>query len=200
LTPEIAHDLCQRTASTAVLEGSIASLGSQYVLGLRATTCQTDDVMAEEQAQAARKEDVLAVLSQMASKFRTRIGESLSTVEKHNTPLEKTTTPSLEALKAYSEGVKLSVTEGGGAAMPLFKRAVEIDPNFAMAHALLALQYSGVAETALAVAEARRAYELRDRTSDHERFFIVAGYHRDVTGDLEKAAENLRLWGRTYPR
>ena len=102
LTPELAREICERTASAAVLEGSIARLGSQYVLGLRAKNCRTGEVLDEEQVQAARKEDVLNALSQIASKFRTRVGESLATVEKHDTPLAEATTPSLEALKAYS--------------------------------------------------------------------------------------------------
>jgi len=107
LTPEIAREICERTASAAVLDGSIASLGSQYVLGLRAKDCRTGDVLAEEQMQAARKEDVLKALGQIASKFRTRVGESLTTVEKYDTPLAEATTPSLEALKAYSAGWKV---------------------------------------------------------------------------------------------
>src|SRR5204862_644362 len=131
LTPQLAREVCERTAGAAVLEGSIASLGSQYVLGLRAKSCGAGDVLAEEQAQAARKEDVLNALSQIASKFRTRVGESLTTIEKHSTPLEEATTSSLEALKAYTAGYNTNQTKGYDAAIPHFKRAIAIDPQFA---------------------------------------------------------------------
>ncbi len=137
LTPELGREICERTASAAVLEGSITSLGSQYVLGLRAKNCRTGDVLDEQQVQAARKEDVLNALSQVASKFRTRVGESLATVKQHDTPLAEATTPSLEALKAYSAGWKVLASTGSGAAVPLFERATEIDPKFAMAYAAL---------------------------------------------------------------
>ena len=136
LTPEMAQQICERTASAAVLEGSIASVGSQYVLGLRAKNCNTGNILDQEQAVAARREDVLNSLSQIARNFRTRVGESLATVEKHSTPLAEATTPSLEALKAYSTGIKVIVSSGNAAAIPFFRRAVEIDPKFAMAHAI----------------------------------------------------------------
>ena len=140
LTPEIAQQICERTGSAAILEGSIASLGSQYVLGLRAKNCNTGNILDQEQAQAARREDVLNSLSQIARKFRTRVGESLATVEKHSTPLAEATTPSLEALKAYSTGMKVVVSAGNAAAIPFYRRAVEIDPKFAMAYANLGLR------------------------------------------------------------
>src|SRR5207249_5965821 len=130
LTPEIARELCERTGSAAVLDGSIAALGSQYVLGLRAKSCRTGEVLDDEQVQAARKEDVLNALSQIAGRFRTRVGESLATVEKHSTPLAEATTPSLEALKAYSAGKNVVFSEDEAAALPLFRRAIEIDPKF----------------------------------------------------------------------
>ncbi len=143
LTPEIAQQVCERTGSAAVLEGSIASLGSQYVLGLRAKNCSTGNLLDQEQIQAAKREDVLNALSQIARKFRTRVGESLATVEKHSTPLAEATTSSLEALKAYSTGMKANVSAGEvAAAIPFFRRAVEIDPQFAMAYANLGLSYS----------------------------------------------------------
>ena len=134
LTPAIAREICERTASAAVLDGSIASLGTQYVLGLRATGCRSGRVLAEEQVQAARKEDVLNALGQVASKFRTRLGESLTTVEKYDTPLDDATTPSLEALKAFSLGNKKMHEGAVTMALPFFKRAVELDPNFAEAY------------------------------------------------------------------
>jgi tetratricopeptide (TPR) repeat protein len=200
LTPVLAKEICERTASAAVLEGSVASLGSQYVLGLRARNCRTGDVLDEEQAQAARKEDVLEALSHMASTFRTRVGESLATVEQHNTPLAEATTPSLEALKAYSTAWKVISSTGTAAAVPLFKRAVEIDPKFAMAYANLGLTYSSIGESALAAESISQAYQLRDRTSDREKFFITASYEIQVTGNLEKAQHTSESWAQTYPR
>src|SRR5436853_2706115 len=133
LTSEMAQQICERTASAAVLEGSIARVGSQYILGLRAKNCNTGAILDQEQIQAARREDVINSLSQIARTFRTRIGESLATVEKHSRPLQEATTSSLEALKAYSTGMKVNTSNGGGAAIPLFRRAIEIDPKFAMA-------------------------------------------------------------------
>ena len=135
LTPQLAKDVCERNGSAAVVEGSIASLGSQYVLGLRAKNCTTGDLVFDEQAQAGTKEAVLDVLSRMASNFRTRVGESLASVAQHSTPLPEATTPSIEALKAYSTALKIFFSSGAAAAVPLLKRAVEIDPGFAMAHA-----------------------------------------------------------------
>jgi len=200
LTPGRAREICERTASAGVLEGSIASLGSQYVLGLRAKNCRTGDVLDEEQAQAARKEDVLNALSQIASKFRTRVGESLSTVEKYSTPLAEATTPSLEALKAYSAAWRVTRSTGFAAGVPFLKRAVEIDPGFAMAHAVLGLDYSNLGESVLSMESTSRAYQLRDRASDRERFFITAMYDRQVTGNLERELQTLELWAQTYPR
>ncbi|HLW80236.1 MAG TPA: serine/threonine-protein kinase, partial [Terriglobia bacterium] len=200
LTPELGREICERNASAAVLEGSIASLGSQYVLGLRAKNCRTGDVLAEEQVQAARKEDVLNALSQIATKFRTRVGESLTTVQQHSTPLAAATTPSLEALKAYSTGLKVLFSAGSAAALPLFKRAVEIDPKFAMAHAYVGRLYGDIGEADLSAASTSQAYALRDRTSDAEKFFITASYDMQVTGNLEKARETCELWAQTYPR
>jgi eukaryotic-like serine/threonine-protein kinase len=198
LTADVARVVCVRTGGAAVLHGSIAALGSQYVLGLRATNCATGDILADEQAQASRKEDVLSTLSQMATRFRTRVGESLATIEKHSTPLDEATTPSLEALKAYSAGRAMS--GGWIRRMPLFQRAVAIDPDFAMAHARVGFGYSTMGESALARPSIRRAYELRDRVSDVERFFIDTLYDRDVTGNLERELRTLETWAESYPR
>jgi predicted Ser/Thr protein kinase len=200
LIPQRAREICERTASAAVLEGSIASLGSQYVLGLSAKTCGSGQVLDEEQVQAPRKEDVLNALSQIASRFRTRVGESLATIEKHDVPLYEATTPSLEALKAYTAGMRASFTSGFADAVPLHKRAVEIDPQFAMAHASLGLMYSSLGESVLSLESTRRAYQLRDHATDRERFFITTLYERDVTGNLEKEQRTLELWAQTYPR
>ena len=200
LTPETAREVCERTASAAVLDGSIASLGSQYILALHAKACRTGDVLAEEQVQAAGKEDVLNALGKIATKFRTRVGESLTTVETHNVPLETATTPSLEALKAYSTAIQVSFSAGFPEALPHLKRAVEIDPQFAVAYAFMGLMYSNIGESVLSVENTRKAYQLRARASDREKFFITTLYQRNVTGNLEKEQQTLRLWGQTYPR
>jgi eukaryotic-like serine/threonine-protein kinase len=200
LTPDIARGVCVRTASAAVLEGSIATLGSQYVLGLRATSCTTGDILADEQAQAARKEDVLSTLSQIAVRFRTRVGESLVTIEKHSTPLAEATTSSLDALKAYSAAWKALMSTGWVRAALLFQRATVIDPDFATAHALVGLGHSVMGESALARPSALRAYQLRDRASDLERFFIDTLYDRDYTGNLEREQRTLESWAESYPR
>lgn len=200
LTPEVALEICQRTGSAAVLEGSIAPLGTHYVLGLRASNCRTGDVLDEEQVQAGRKEDVPDALSQIAKTFRTRVGESLATIDIHSTPLEEATTSSLDALKAYSAGWKINSTAGPVPALALFKRAAEIDPQFAMAFANMGLAYSGLGEASLSAEATRRSYELRDRTSDPERFFISTLYDREVTGNLERELQTLTLWAQTYPR
>jgi serine/threonine protein kinase/tetratricopeptide (TPR) repeat protein len=197
LTGDVARDVCVRTGTTAMVTGSIASLGTRYVLGLRAENCATGDLLDQEQLTAARKEDVLNVLSQLASKFRTRVGESLATVQKHSTSLEEATTSSLDALKAYSIAMKFQIDPQ---VVAHFKRAVEIDPNFAIAHARLGLAYSGLGESLLGEQSTSTAYKLRDRANDRERFFISAIYDRQVTGNLEKEAETLRLWEQTYPR
>ena len=200
LTADVAQQVCERTASAVVLEGSIASLGSQYVLGLRARNCSTGATVDQEQVQVAKREDVLNALSQLARSFRTRVGESLATMEKHSTPLAEATTPSLEALKAYSNGVKLVNTSNYPAAEPFFERAVEIDPEFALAHASLGITYSTVGESVLSAQSTARAWQLRDRVSERERFFIDFTYDRQVTGNLERAYQTLESWLQAYPR
>jgi len=201
LTPELAREICERTASAAVLEGSIDSLGTQYVVGLRARHCRTGNVLDQEQVQAARKEDVLNALSQIASTFRTRVGESLATVKEHDTPLEEATTPSLEAWRAFSAASKHLLSDGDlAAAVPLFKEAIEKDSKFAMAHASLGFTYGLLGQPALSAESNRKAYELRDRTSYREKFFITTTYELQVTGNLEKAKQTCELWLQTYPR
>src|SRR5450432_3283539 len=200
LTSDIAQQICERTASAAVLEGSIARVGSQYVLGLRAKNCNTGNILDQQQAVAAKREDVLNSLSQIARKFRIRVGESLATVEKHSTPLAEATTLSLEALKAYSTGMKVVVSSGSAAPIPFFRRAVEIDPKFAMAYAGLGMAYNNVGESVLSAESTTKAWHLRDRVSDREKFFIDFTYDRQVTGNLEKAYQTLELWFQTYPR
>ena len=200
LTPETAQQVCERTGSAAVLEGSIASLGSQYVVGLRARNCNTGAILDQEQVQASRREDVLNALSQIARKFRTRVGESLATLEKHSTPLQEATTPSLEALQAYSAAIKADMSAvGNDAGIRFLRRAVEIDPQFAIAYANLGLAYSGV-DSVLSAQSTTTAWQLRDRVSTRERFFIDFTYDRQVTGNLEKAYQTLESWLQTYPR
>jgi tetratricopeptide (TPR) repeat protein len=199
LTPDLAQGVCARTGSAAVLEGSIAPLGSQYVLGLRATHCTTGDILADEQAQAARKEEVLSTLSRIADSFRTRVGESLATIERHSTPLEEATTPSLEALKAFSTGRDVAVF-AWERRLPHFQRAIAIDPEFAMAHAQVGFGYSSIGESALGRQSLVKAYELRNRASDVERLNIETLYDRDVTGNLERERRTLETWAESYPR
>jgi tetratricopeptide (TPR) repeat protein/predicted Ser/Thr protein kinase len=200
LASRLAQDVCVRTASAAVLDGSIASLGTQYVIALRARNCSSGDILADEQAQAARKEEVLGALSQIARRFRNRLGESLATIEKHSMPLEEATTASLEALKAFSVGSRAYLSRDAATALPLFRRAVAIDPDFAMAHARLGLHYSQVGEWTLARESTLQAYRLRDRTSQIEKFWIETLYDRQVTGNLERQQQTLESWARTYPR
>jgi tetratricopeptide (TPR) repeat protein len=201
LTPEIAQQVCERTGSAAVLEGSIALVGSQYVLGLRATDCNTGKILNQEQAVAAKREDVLNSLSEMSRKFRTKVGESLASVERHSTPLAEATTQSFEALKTYSTAMKLLLSSGNyEQSLPFLRRTVEIDPTFAMAYAQLGLSYSASGGSVLSAEYTTKAWRLRDRVNDRERFFIDFLYDRQVTGNLEKSFQTLELWSQTYPR
>jgi eukaryotic-like serine/threonine-protein kinase len=200
LTPEIAREICERTSGAAVLEGSIASLGSQYVLWLRARNCHTGDALAQEQARAGSKEEVLNALSRMALQIRTRLGESLATIQEHSTPLEQATTSSLEALKAYSAAKIAYYAHGGSAAIPHLQHAIAIDPQFAMAHADLGWRSWDTGQTDLGAEEVRIAYRLRDRVSDRERRYILMLYDREVTGNLQKELQTLESWAQTYPR
>jgi tetratricopeptide (TPR) repeat protein len=201
LTPEVTSEVCQRTGSKAIVTGSIAGLGNQYVIGLKAMNCSsTGDILAEAQAQAAGKEAVLKALDAAAVSLRGKLGESLSSVEKYATPLEEATTPSLEALKVYSLGLKTWTAQGDTAALPFFKRAVDLDPNFAMAYARMSVLYHDLNEIAGAAENGRKAYDLREKVSERERFWIESGYYDFVTGELEKGAQVDELWQQTYPR
>jgi tetratricopeptide (TPR) repeat protein/tRNA A-37 threonylcarbamoyl transferase component Bud32 len=200
LTPEVTHEVCQRTGSKAMLIGSIAGLGSQYVIGLKAVSCNTGDVLAEAQEQAAGKEAVLKALDNAAVTLRSKLGESLSSVQKYATPVEEATTPSLEALKAYSLGRKIAYAKGGTASLPFFKRAVELDPNFAMAYAWMSLVYRDLNEVGRGAENARKAYDLREKVSERERFLIEGNYYSNATGEMEKAAQTYELWQQTYPK
>lgn len=200
ITGETAREVCERTSATAIVEGSIARLGSEYVLGLRTKNCHTGGVLDEEQEQALRKEDVLKALSVMASRLRRRVGESLATVEKYSTPLAEATTPSLEALKACSAGWQVHGLHGASAALPFLRRATEIDPQFALAHAWLGRLYADLDQFGLAAASIARAWQLRDRASDREKFFITVNYEILVTGNMEAAQSTAETWARAYPR
>ncbi|MGO9084290.1 MAG: winged helix-turn-helix domain-containing protein [Candidatus Sulfotelmatobacter sp.] len=200
LTANVTREVCLRTGSKAMVIGSIAGLGSQYAIGVKAVNCNTGDVLAEEQERAGGKEAVLKALDHAAVNLRTKLGESLSTVEKYATPLEDATTPSLEALKAYSLGMKTFYAKGETPALPFFRRAVELDPNFAMAYHWIAVVYGDLNEIGLSAENSRRAYDLREKVSERERFGIDGGYNAFEMGELEKAAQNDELWQRTYPR
>jgi tetratricopeptide (TPR) repeat protein len=201
ITPEIARELCQRAGSVAALDGSIASLGRQYVLELRAVNCHSGDTVALEEATADGKEQVLKALSQAVGKMREKLGESIATAEKFDTPLDQVTTSSLDALQAFSRGRVSEMAKGDfPAAIPQFEKAVRLDPNFAIAYAALATCSYDLGESAKAADYAKRAYDLRDHVSERERLAIESQYHLFATGDLEKARHALELWVETYPR
>jgi serine/threonine protein kinase/tetratricopeptide (TPR) repeat protein len=200
LTPEIARDLCQRTGSAAVLDGSIAQIGTQYLLTLKAVNCVSGESLASTEAQASDKNHVLDALGKTTLEIRNKLGESLSTVQKFDTPLEQATTPSLEALKAFSSGSKVASATGSAAGIPFFKHAIELDPNFALAYALVGRLYGDIKEYSISADYTRKAYELRDRTSEPEKYFISASFHIVVTGDMEKAEQTCALWAQAYPR
>jgi len=200
LSPEVAREVCLRTGSAAMITGSIMPNGSSYVIGLKALACNTGDVLAEVQKQAANREAILKALDAAASGLRSQLGESLSAVQKYAAPLSEVTTSSLEALKAYSQGRRMQTSQGDAAALPFYKKAVELDPNFAIALATLAVSYSNRNEIARAAENARKAYDLRDRVTERERFFIDAVYYSYATGELDKTARSYVLWQQTYPR
>jgi len=200
LTDKLASEVCQRTASAAAIGGSISSLGSQYVLWLKAVNCCTGDPLAEEQVTANGKEQVLKALSDAATKMRERLGESLDSVQKYDTPLANVTTPSLEALNAFSLGVKAAHEKSGLAAIPFFRQAVELDPKFAMAHLALGTEYWDIGEAAQGNPSLEKAFALRDRVSTREGFHIAANYYGLVNGDLQKADEIYQQWAQTYPQ
>ncbi|MFI5071925.1 MAG: protein kinase, partial [Terriglobales bacterium] len=199
VTGEVATDVCLRTGSKAVVSGSITSIGSQYVVALDAVACNGGDSLAKEQAEAVSKEGVLKALDTSATALRARLGESLGSVQKFDVPVEATT-PSLEALEAYSMGITTDRTKGDFEAVPFMKRAIELDPNFAMAYVGLAIEYSNLGHSGLAADYARKAFNLRDRVSDRERYRISAFYFQDVTGEMDKAIETYQLWEKSYPR
>jgi eukaryotic-like serine/threonine-protein kinase len=200
LTPEIALELCQRTASAAVLDGSIAQIGTPYLLTVKAVNCANGATLASTEAQASDKSHVLDVLGKTASEMRSKLGESLSTVQKFDAPLEEATTPSLEALKAYSSGLMVANTTGPAAAIPFYKHAIELDPKFPLAYSMLGRVYGDLGESDASADYSRKAYELRARASEAEKYFISAHFHIAVTGDMAKAEQICELWIQAYPR
>jgi eukaryotic-like serine/threonine-protein kinase len=201
LSSALAGDLCQRTGSKAYLSGSISSMGSDYVIGVNAVNCQTGDFLSQEQVIAKGKENVLNALGKAASQLREKLGESLKTLQTLDTPIYQATTPSLEALQAYSLGRKTMQGKGDFAsAVPLFERSIQLDPKFAMAYATLGTAYYNIGEKNRAVENTRKAYELRQQVSEWEKFYIESHYHHFATGDLEKARQVYELWAQIYPR
>jgi eukaryotic-like serine/threonine-protein kinase len=200
LPPDAALDLCQRSGSAAVFSGSIAGLGSQYVVGLNAMNCRTGEMLAQEQVPAERKEDVLKALDQASAKLREKVGESLGTIEKYDTPLEQATTASLDALKAFSQGWKIDQSGDFAGAIPYYKRAIELDPKFASAYLRLGVAYLDLNEAGAANENLAKAYELRERASERERLNIEAQYYTYVAGDIEKARTNYKRWAQAYPQ
>ncbi len=196
---DVAQEICLRTGSKALLAGSVSRLGSQYMVGLEAVNCGNGDTLAKEQTQASTKEDVVKALSNAASSLRTRLGESLASVQKFDVPIEATT-PSLEALKAFSMGVTTQREKGDAVAVAFFKRAIELDQNFAMGYARLAVSYGNLGQPGLAAENLKKAYQLRDRVSEREKFHITADYYAFATGELEKEAQTYELWIQSYPR
>jgi len=200
LGPEIAKDLCVRVGSKAYIAGSITSFGNNYVIGLQAVNCLTGDLLAQEQVQEPGKQKVLDGLSRAAGKLRETLGESISSVQKFDTPLAQATTPSLEALKSFSLGVKALNRGDYTASVTALQRAIVLDPNFALAYSGLSANYTNLGESPLAIENAKKAYELRERVTELEKFAIESNYQTIVTGDLEKARQTEELWALTYPR
>ncbi len=200
LTPEVTRELCQRAGSKAYIAGSIGSLGSEYVLGLKVINCGSGDTLAQEQVTVASKEKVLDVLGEVASKLRGELGESLATVQRFDAPLAEATTSSLEALKAYGLGWKARNEKGEAAALPYDQRAIELDPNFAMAYIAVGNIYDSLGEVERAGAYYTKAFQLREHASEREKLMIIADYYESVTGELEKSAQIYQEEIEIYPR
>jgi eukaryotic-like serine/threonine-protein kinase len=199
ITRDIARELCVRTGSKAIVLGSISNLGGQYVIGVDAVGCSNGDTLAKEQEEAATKSDVLKALSKSAASLRAKLGESLATIQRFDVPVEATT-GSLEALKAFSMGITTFRAKGNAEAIPFYKRAIELDPNFAVAYASLGLVYSNLGQASLAEENLKKAYELRDRVSEREKYRIASLYFDVGTGELEQASQVYELWAKSYPQ
>ena len=200
LTPDLARDVCQREGIKAVLNGAISTIGTQYVVDVNAVNCLTGDSLAREQVQADKKEQVLGAVGKAASNLRGKLGESLASVQKFDAPVEEATTSSLEALKAFSLGETERAKGSELGAIPFYRRAVEIDPNFAVAYARLGQCYGNSGQSGPAIENTKQAFERRERTSELEKLYISTHYYDIVTGETDKAMEAYQLWKRTYPR
>jgi len=200
ITREVAWEICQREGVKALLIGSISSLGSNYAIPLQAVDARTSDSLASEQIEARGKEQVLTALGKAASRLRAKLGESLSSIQRFDAPLQRATTSSLEALKAFSLGDAQRAKGAEFGSISFYERAVELDPNFALAYARLAATHNNIGETDQAAEYAQKAFELRDRVSERERFYIAARYFDSVTGEADRTIENYETWKRTYPR
>jgi len=200
VTGDTARELCQRVNGKAVLQGTISNIGDDYLIGLTAINCANGDTLVLQQARATGKDSVLKALDNSAASLRSKLGESLASVQKFSTPIEEATTSSLEALKAYSQGKRLGYQKGDFAGLPLLQRATELDPKFGLAYAGLATSYSNLGQTTRAAEFAKKAYDLRDRVTERERYRIMASYDYFANGDLEKAAQVYQLWQQNYPR
>jgi serine/threonine protein kinase/tetratricopeptide (TPR) repeat protein len=198
ITRDIAQELCLRTGSKAFLLGSISNLGGQYVVGVDAINCSNGDALAKQEEEAASKQEVLKAVGRVAAGLRKTLGESLASVQKFEVPVEATTA-SLEALKAFSMGVMTTRTKGDAAAIPFYKRALELDPNFAAAYASLGLSYSNLNQANMAAENLKKAYALRERVSEREKYRISSMYYTGVTGELEEATQVYELWSKSYP-
>ena len=201
LTPDVARELCLRANSKAYIAGSIDSLGNEYVIGLKAVNCQSGEPLGQEQVTSNGKEKVLNAVGEAAARLRGKLGESLATVQKFDVPMEQATTSSLEALQACTLGNKRMMYEKGPeAALPYFERAVQLDPNFAMAYRAIGAAYDSLGEVGRANEYFTKAFELREHASEREKLLITADYYADVTGELDKAAQTYRDLIAAYPR
>lgn len=197
---EVARELCQRADSKAMLAGSISALGNNYVIGLNAINCATGDTLGKQQVEARGKEEVLKAVGNAATGMRGKLGESLASVQKFGTPIEEATTSSLDALKAYSVGRRAIYSKGDVVGIPYYRRALELDPNFAVAYRALAVAYSNLGQATRATENFKKAFDLRERVSEREKYSISAIYYSDVTGELQKANQVYELWAQSYPR
>jgi len=199
LTRDVARDICQRTASKAMIGGAISQLGQSYVISLDATNCRTGDTIEKTQVQAQTKDAVLHALGAAVEELRGKLGESLASIGKYDAPIQDATTPSLEALKSYSVGMATRRRDGDAASLPFFRKAIEQDENFALAHARLSTVYGNLNEAALSRDEIAKAYALRDRVSEPERLYITARYATVIEGSTQKTIDTYRVWIQTYP-
>ena len=199
VTPQLAQEMCLRTGSKAFISGSVSKLGTKYLVGLEAVACNSGDSLGKEQEEAASKEDVLRALSRLGSQMRAKLGESLASIQKFDVPVEATT-PSLEALKAFSMGIKAQREKGDADAIPFFKRAVELDPNFAVAYAAMGIASANQGQASVAADYIKKAYDLRDRITEREKYRVSGAYYQMVTGEVDKANQIYELWGQSYTR